>query len=94
MEYLLRLMGCGVGHRFIPSSMYQRVSEGFFSETRLPLYIVLGNSGSMKEGPGLLETPALSGLTNTEKLGVTYLLLCGLYEVPEKMINFVSIALR
>ena len=36
------------------------------------------DSGSMKEGPGLLETPALSNLTNTEKLGVTYLLLCSL----------------
>ena len=42
----------------------------------LPSIFVLGNSGSMKEGPGPLKTPALSGLTNTEKLGVTYLLLC------------------
>ena len=25
------------------------------------------DSGSMKEGPGLLETPALSGLTNTQR---------------------------
>ena len=52
------------------------------------------DSGSMKEGPGLLETSALSGLTNTEKLGVTYLLLCFLYQVPELMLNFLIKALR
>jgi hypothetical protein len=35
VEYLLRLMRCSVGHRFIPSSIYQTVSEGVFSETHI-----------------------------------------------------------
>ena len=55
-----------------------RTSERSSSQKLGFRHLSFSETQRARKEPGLLETPALSDFTNTEKLGVTYLLLCSL----------------